>query len=136
MKRCLIDAGPLIALFNNSDRYHQSVLEFIRDYQGVLLTTWPVITEVCYMLNFSNQAQTDFLKWISIGAVRIHEIGNLSMDRLIELINKYNDVPMDLADASLVLVSEETVITEIISIDSDFNIYRNNNHKFLKNIFQ
>ncbi|MDX1359354.1 MAG: PIN domain-containing protein [Clostridia bacterium] len=136
MKKCLIDAGPLIALFDKSDGYHEHALSFIQGFKGILITTWPVVTEVCYMLNFSTRAQTDFLKWIGLGAVKLHEISNLSIERIIELINKYDDVPMDMADASLVVAAEETGVKEVISIDSDFNIYRTINRKYLKNILK
>ena len=135
MKKCLIDAGPMIALFNNIDRYHKHAVEFLKSFTGQLITSWPVITEVCYMLNFNVDAQTDFLKWINMGAVEIKEISNINIERIIDLINTYNNVPMDMADASLVTLAEDTGTEEIISIDSDFNIYRNSNGKYLKNIF-
>ena len=136
MKKCLIDAGPMIALFDKSDRYHNHAMVFLESYNGQLLTSWPVITEVCYMLNFNVEAQTDFLKWINIGAVQVKEIDNTVVGRIIDLIKTYDNVPMDLADASLVVLAEEAGIEEIISIDSDFNIYRNLNGKYLKNIFK
>jgi len=136
MKKCLIDAGPMIALFDKSDRYHNHAMVFLKSYNGQLLTSWPVVTEVCYMLNFNVEAQTDFLKWISIGAVQVKAIDNTVVGRIIDLIKTYDNVPMDLADASLVVLAEEAGIEEIISIDSDFNIYRNLNGKYLKNIFK
>lgn len=135
MKKCLIDTGPMIALFNKSDKYHEKVIAFMKDYNGFLYTTWPVLTEVLYMLNFNIQTQLDFMRWIDTGAVSVKNLENTDISEIIKLIDKYSDIPMDLADASLVMISENENIKEIISIDSDFQIYRSIKKKYLTNIF-
>ncbi len=135
MKRCLIDAGPLIALFDNDDKFHIPVKEFLMKYEGRLYTTWPVITEVLHMLDFSVGTQIDFLKWISLGAIEVKQIDVSDISRIIDLSEKYSDVPMDFADASLIIISELEDIKEMISIDSDFYIYRNIRNEYVKNIF-
>lgn len=135
MKSTLIDAGPLIALFNRNDKYHQRIKKFIKSYNGKLITSWPVITEVSHMLDFNIQTQIDFLTWIQLGAVQIDNIDNQDLMRIIELSKKYSDVPMDLADASLVVLSERLNIKEIITIDSDYYIYRTINKEMITNIF-
>ncbi len=135
MKRCLIDAGPLIALFDKDDKFHILVKEFLRKYEGRLYTTWPVITEVLHMLDFSVDTQIDFLKWISFGAIEVKQIDMADISIIIDLSEKYSDVPMDFADASLIIISELENIKEIISIDSDFYIYRNIRNEYVKNIF-
>ena len=135
MKKCLIDAGPMIALFDNSDKYHKITLSFMKKFKGMLYTTWPVLTEVCYMLNFNIQTQLDFMRWVDGGAVTIKNISKPDIARLIELVAQYKNVPMDLADASLLILSENENIDEIISIDSDFHIYRSIKKKYLRNIF-
>jgi len=135
MKRCLIDAGPLIALFDKDDKFHISVKDFLKKYEGRLYTTWPVITEVLHMLDFSVDTQIDFLKWISLGAIEVKQIDMSDISTTIDLSEKYSDVPMDFADASLIIISELEDIKEIISIDSDFYIYRNIRNEYVKNIF-
>jgi len=135
MKRCLIDAGPLIALFDKDDKFHISVKDFLKKYEGRLYTTWPVITEVLHMLDFSVGTQIDFLKWISLGAIEVKQIDMSDISTTIDLSEKYSDVPMDFADASLIIISELEDIKEIISIDSDFYIYRNIRNEYVKNIF-
>ena len=62
MKNTLIDADPLIALFNKNDKYHEKIKEFIKSYDRILTTSWPVITKVCHTLDFNINAQIDFLK--------------------------------------------------------------------------
>lgn len=134
MRSCLIDAGPLIALFDRDDRYHEKIKHFLRTFEGRLVSSWPVITEVLHMLDFNVQVQLDFLRWIERDA--IHIIPKYHLSRIIELSEKYSDLPMDFADATLVVISEIEGIEEIITIDNHFYIYRNLRKKMLKNIFQ
>ena len=135
MKNTLIDAGPLIALFNKSDKYHEKIKEFIKNYKGLLTTSWPVITEVCHMLDFNINAQIDFLKWIKLGGLKVEDIETEEIDKIIKLSEKYSDIPMDLADATLIIISERLGIKEIITIDSDYYIYRTTEREMLINIF-
>ena len=135
MQNTLIDAGPLIALFDKSDQYHKRAVDFIKNFEGSLLTTWPVVTEVSHMLGFSTRTQVNFLKWINRGGLEILELEFYHLLRIVELSEKFMDVPMDLADATLIVASEIRHITEIASIDSDFYIYRNIREKYLTNIF-
>jgi uncharacterized protein len=135
VKNTLIDAGPLIALFNKNDKYHEKIKEFIKNYKGLLTTSWPVITEVCHMLDFNVNAQIDFLKWIKLGGLKVEDIETKEIDKIIKLSEKYSDIPMDLADATLVVISERLGIKEIITIDSDYYIYRTTEREMLINIF-
>ncbi len=132
----LVDSGPLIALFDGRDRYHETVLRFLKNYRGALLTTWPVLTEVSHMLDFNLDAQLDFLTWVDRGGVIVYDIPHTGLSSLIEMMRKYTDIPMDLADATLMFAAEETGIGEIVSIDSDFDIYRTLKRGMLKNILR
>ncbi len=135
MRNTLIDAGPLIALFDRSDKYHLRAVRFIKEFEGQLYSTWPVITEVCHLLDFNTKAQLNFLLWIERGAVNLIELNSAHLSRIIELTKKFNDVPMDLADASLMVAAEKLNCMKIASIDSDFYIYRTIRNKYLTNIF-
>ncbi|RCW47718.1 type II toxin-antitoxin system VapC family toxin [Halanaerobium sp. MA284_MarDTE_T2] len=119
MKSTLIDAGPLIALFDKDDKYHEKIKEFLKEYHGRLYTSWPVITEVLHMLDFNVEVQIDFLKWIRKGALNAVSLTKESITRIINLSRKYLDVPMDFSDATLIVISETKNIKEIISIDAD-----------------
>jgi predicted nucleic acid-binding protein len=119
MKKCLIDAGPLIALFDRDDKYHISIKSFLRTYDGHLYTTWPVITEVLHILDFNINAQIDFLKWLKRGALEIKDINIDIISRIIALSEKYSDVSLDFAYASLIIISEQENIKEILSIPSE-----------------
>jgi len=135
MRNTLIDAGPLIALFDRSDQYHLAALRFVEDFRGYLWTTWPVITEASHMLDFSVKSQVALLEWIRRGGIQIFELENSHLARLITLTNKFDDVPMDLADASLIVLSEEKGFKEIATIDGDFYIYRDVRNNYLQNVF-
>jgi predicted nucleic acid-binding protein len=130
----LIDAGPLIALFDKDDQFHVKVKEFLKTFHGHLITTWPVLTEVTHLLDFNVNVQVDFLKWVQREAVKIVNLDNIHLVRIIELTEKYSDVPMDLADASLMVLAEKEKIKNIITIDSDYHIYRTNKKLKLTNL--
>jgi predicted nucleic acid-binding protein len=132
----LIDAGPLIALFDKDDSYHKRIIEFIKDRKFKFITTTAVITEVSYMLNFNVEVQVLFFEWIMKEGVLIQEIQQSDISRIVELTKKYRDRPMDFADATLVVAAEKTGIKQIISIDSDFDIYRLPKKVRIENIFK
>jgi predicted nucleic acid-binding protein len=132
----LIDSGPLIALFDKSDKYHTKVLEFLKDYEGELITSWAVVTEVTHMLDFNLNAQIDFLKWVELGAVKIYDIKQNELKSMIEMIQKYTNVPMDFADSSLIYIAHKENIKNIVSIDSDFDIYRTIKNGYLLNLLR
>lgn len=124
MKKILIDSGPLIALFDSSDKYHQEAVDFIKTNKYPLATTLASITETLHLLDFNRNAQIDFLEWVHRGAVEIHNIENSDFKRLRELTEKYRDLPMDFADSCLVHLAEKLNLNTIATIDRDFTIYR------------
>jgi predicted nucleic acid-binding protein len=124
MKKILIDSGPLIALFDASDKYHHEAVNFIKTNKYPLVTTLASITEALHLLDFNRNAQIDFLGWVHRGAVEIHNIENNDFKRLKELTEKYRDLPMDFADSCLVYIAEKLKLNTIATIDRDFSIYR------------
>ncbi len=136
MQKALIDAGPIIALFDRDDKYHKHVKEFLFNYSDQLVSTWPVITEVSHMLDFNLEVQIDFLEWIRREAIQLVNLEINHIGRLIELTKQYSNIPMDLADGSLLVVSELTGIKNILTIDSDYYIYRTKNKQYLTNLLE
>ncbi len=134
MKSVVIDSGPLIALFDGSDRYHDQAVAFVRGLRRRLITNLPVVTEVVYMLDFAPQAQRDFLFWgeqsLTIDADTIEDF-----PRIQALLEKYRDLPADFADASLIALCERLKITSVASVDKDFTIYRTRDRKAFQNLF-
>ncbi len=132
MKKILIDSGPLIALFDSSDKYHQKTVDFIKTNKYPLATTLASITETLHLLDFNRNAQIDFLEWVHRGGVEIHNIENSDFKRLRELTEKYRDLPMDFADSCLVYLAEKLNLNTIATIDRDFTVYRIQGRKKIK----
>jgi len=134
MKTSLIDAGPLIALFDGNDQHHERVLHFLKRYSGQLITCWPVLTEVCYMLDFHKQVRSDFLNWVLKGGLKLVNLRPQQLEGIDEKMNKYSDLPADFADATLLEIAESKNIQFILSLDRDFDIYRLKNGRILVNV--
>lgn len=135
MKKILLDSGPMIALFDASDKYHLDAVSFIKSNRYPLISTLASITEALYLLDFNRNAQIDFIKWIHRGAVEIAHIDNSDFGRIKELTEKYRDLPMDFADSCLVYLAEKLNLNTIATIDRDFTIYRIQGRKKFKVIF-
>jgi predicted nucleic acid-binding protein len=88
------------------------------------------------MLDFDNQAQVAVLEWVYRGGLELFEVDLSAVRRIIDLTKKYEDVPIDLADATLVVAAEQLGIRDIISIDSDFYVYRTTEKEHINNIFR
>ena len=135
LNEILIDAGPLIALFDKDDNYHEEIKKFIKGKRYKFITTTAVLTEVTHMLDFNIDVQLMFFEWVMKEGVVLQEIQQEDIAKILELIKKYSDRPMDFADATLVIAAEKTGIKKIISIDSDFDIYRLPGKVRIENVF-
>lgn len=124
MLRVLADAGPLVALFDPDDRDHDLVVRFLSGFSGELGTTWPVVTEVTHLLDFSVNKQAEFLEWVERGGVAVADIGTNELEQIVALMKKYSDAPMDFADATLVFLADRTNTPQIMTLDKDFRVYR------------
>ncbi|MCG2704378.1 MAG: PIN domain-containing protein [Candidatus Omnitrophica bacterium] len=100
--------------------------EYRSGVQGRVISTWPIITEVTYILkaHVHLEAQLDFLEWICIGGIEIFDLNKEHLSRIVELQRKYSNIPMDFADATLLITAEALNINKVFSIDKDFSIYR------------
>ena len=138
MQNTLIDdSGYLLALSKPRDKFHQKCLDASMAREGDLVTTWPVITETCYLL-LSRQgaaAQANLLDKIVRQLIFVWAIPDRQVRRLTELTLQYADLPMDLADGSLVLLAEALGHGRILSTDQrDFRAYRWKNHEPFENL--
>jgi uncharacterized protein len=121
----LVDTGPLVALLDRSDPYHLICQETLSSLNDSLVTVWPVATEAMYILRAYWQAQDALWEMIDTGVVEILVLGRDDVTRMRELMRKYRDLPMDLADAALVRVAERERLRRIFTLDRrDFQIYR------------
>ena len=129
----LIDTGPIVAIFDASDAYHSLCIETLKDINESLATTWPVLTEAFYILGFSWKAQDNLWEFIIRDGMKILPLNAKLRARCRKLMEKYRDLPMDLADGTLVAISESEKIEKIFTLDHrDFNIYRPSHTKRFK----
>lgn len=130
----IADTGFWVAILDDGDTYHPVALQVVGDLQEPLISTLPVITEVCYLLQKrrGQHFATAFLRSHRRGAFRLFDMNEIHLGRCEELMLQYADLPMDFADASLVILAEHLGHGRIFSTDKrDFGIYRwKNRHPF------
>ncbi len=125
MRNILLDTGPFVALLDSSERNHQRCVMLFREFRGQLFTTEPVLTEVLYLLGPAIKGQKTGIEFILKRGATLVPQSLGSLKKGLELMEKYKDVPMDFADATLVVLAEEMGIAEIFTLDAKgFNTYR------------
>lgn len=135
----LVDSGPLLALFNAADDWHAPVVAWLKAHpEAVLVSTWPVLTEVCALLarRVRNQAALDFLLWVERGGVRVDVPGAASLMQMRRIAQRFADLPLDLADASIAEAAERLGLRRVLSIDADFDVYRDARGRPLANLLR
>lgn len=123
----IVDTGFWLALIDQKDKYHQIAKQALKQYNEPLITTWPVITETCHLLlkRKGSNAQIVFINNLDQGLFTIFDLTTNSTSRIAQLMKQYENLPMDLADASLVILAEHLGHGRIFSVDQrDFNTYR------------
>lgn len=123
----IVDTGFWLALIDQKDTYHQRAKQALKQYNETLITTWCVVTETCYLLLTRKgvKAQTTFINSLDQELFTVFNLEIHHTSRITQLMEKYADLPMDLADASLVILAEHLGHGRIFSVDKrDFNTYR------------
>ena len=121
----LIDAGPLVALIHREDQWYEDCLAASRSLDDTLVTVWPAFAEAMFLLGSVPGGQDMLWEFTLLHALKFAELGEMDFPRMRELMRKYRDLPMDLADAALVRVAEREKINQIFTTDRrDFELYR------------
>lgn len=136
----LADTGFFVALVVRTDRHHQAAVAAARrSADDGLLTTWPVLTETVHLVQrmVGGEVAQHLLASVVAGAASVFDLRAAHLPRIIELMDKYRNLPMDLADASLVVCAEETGDGRILSTDTrDFGAYRWKRRKPFRNLMK
>lgn len=139
-KEIIIDTGFFIALFSKTDQFHKKSLQIRRTIEHKKwISTWPVLTEVCHILMSRGFGHTipSLFQMYECGGFELFSFSKEHTVRMITILKKYEKLPIDLADASLVLLAEEIGHGDIVSTDNrDFDTYRWKNHKPFNNLFK
>ena len=133
MASVLLDTGPLVALFKRNDTHHARAVAWFKDHGGPLLTTQAVITEAWHLL--SEPARLPLVRFVT-AACGVHDFGTQGQARIAATLERYADLRMDYADATLVVLGDMLHVNSIATIDvNDFSAYRLANGKALKLVF-
>ena len=129
MKQVLVDSGILLSYYQRHEPLHTAVVAFFDRSSAQLVTSPICIAEVLWLLGDPGDsrvlaAQNHLLLAISRGGIRVIDLLLGDYARVAELNGRYADLPGDFADLSLVTLSERLGIAEILTLDSDFDVYR------------
>lgn len=134
MIRVVVDTGPLVALLNRRDRHHAWVRQVLDTVEPPILTCEAVISEACFLLGRLAGGQDALLALLANDVVRIDFRLHTEIETVRGLMRKFATVPMSLADACLVRMSELEAQTTIVTLDDDFRVYRRNRRQVIPTI--
>ena len=121
----LVDAGPMVAWVDASDQHHGPCAAALRELREPMGTVWPAVTEALDRLVDVPPGQDAVLEMLRRGVVRLLPLGEEDLPRIQELMAKYRDRRMGLADAALVRVAERDALDRVFTVDRrDFEAYR------------
>lgn len=122
--RAIVDTGPLVAIFDRSERYHRWAAERVEELDAPLLVCEPVLTEAIYLLARFPTAQDALFNLLQNGALSVSFRLAEHIGALHRLLRKHRDTPMSLADACVVRMAEIHENHSVLALDSDFTVYR------------
>lgn len=124
MRGVLVDTGPLVAVIDADDAFHDDCVQALKKIREPLFTVWPVITEAMHLVG-SLAAQERLWDVLEQARLRLMPLDAADISGIRALMTKYTDLPMDLADAALVHVAERERLHTVFTIDrADFGVYR------------
>jgi predicted nucleic acid-binding protein len=124
VKPVLLDTGVIVALVDRSERFHESCAKAIRDLEAPLVTCEAVIAEACYLVRNLPGAAEAIIENIAAGIFQIPFQLSQETNGVRQALRKYRDRQIDLADACLIRLADQFETPEILTLDSDFKIYR------------
>jgi uncharacterized protein len=125
MRRVLVDTGPLVAILSDADQHHHICVETLRQLPGPLFSCWPVLTEAAWLLRAYPRVVQQLLKSTDSGFLELLPLAGREAKNLAEVMNTYEDIQPQLADAALVYLAHREGIDTIFTLDRrDFSVYR------------
>lgn len=124
MRRIVVDTGPIVALLNKRDQYHEWAVRTFDGLEPPLYTCEPVLAEIAWLVHKLPDGPVAVLDLLIRGVLRVEFRADAELLSLRTLLTKYASVPMSLADACLVRMTELDPRAEVVTLDSDFRTYR------------
>ena len=134
MTSVIVDTGPLVALINRREWHHVWASGVLDTLEPPLFTCDPVLSEACFLLQDMNGGSDAILELVARGIVRSDFHVMAEIDSLRVLMKRFANVPMSLADACLVRMTELDQKSVVLTLDSDFGIYRRNRRQVVPTI--
>ena len=130
--RVIVDTGPLVALLNRKDHSHAWVVQQLQDIQPPLVTCEAVLAEATYLTRQTSSARVALIEMVGEGFLTIGMAVADHHSALLAMVRRYADVPMSLADACLVRLAELFPQSPVLTLDSDFSVYRKNGRQVIE----
>ena len=124
MRAAIVDTGPLVAFMDRAERHHRWAAERIEELDPPLLVCEPVLAEAMHLLARFSRAQDALFGLLENGALSLAFRVEEHVSALRKLHRKYRDRPMSLADACIVRMAEIHERHAVLTLDSDFAVYR------------
>lgn len=123
-QQVLLDTGPLVALIDRGDHYHSWLKTELATIQPPLLSCEAVLSEAWFLLQRVSNGRETLVGLLTSGQILVAFQLNEEIESISELLTRYLSVPISLADASLVRMVEHYPASKVLTLDSDFLIYR------------
>jgi len=133
-QRILLDTGPLVAFLNRRDKFHKWAMAQSDQIAPPMLTCEAVVSEACFLLAGTNKGSDLVMQLIQRKIISISFRLNENIQPVRKLLAKYRSVPMSLADACLVRMSELDQSSQVFTLDSDFKLYRKDGRRIIPTI--
>ena len=128
----ILDTGPLIALLSERDDYHNLIIQQLAYLKGPIATCEAIITEASFLLKKrTTQEPAILLEMVHNGSIEVPFHFDDEVEMVEQLMEKYANVPMSFADACLVRMAELYPNSAVLTLDSDFRIYRKNRNQII-----
>ena len=124
MKPVLLDTGVIVALLDRSEKFHHACAEAVRELEAPLITCEAVIAESCYLLRNLPGAPEAVIENVAAGTLQIPFQLSPEAVAVKQVLRKYRDHKIDLADACLIRLAEEFETADILTLDNEFAVYR------------
>ena len=132
--KVIVDTGPLVAFINKRDTFHEWVKQQLAALNPPLFTCEAVLSEAAFLLRHLPRGRETLLECLKRDLVRIAFSVQEEAGALLALITRYQNVPMSLADACLVRMSEQSHGCHIFTLDSHFQIYRKHGRQIIPTV--
>jgi predicted nucleic acid-binding protein len=131
LRKVILDTGVLVAILDKRDNYHNWAIQEWGKIAKSLLTCEAVITESCFILQNVYGGEDAIIALLERGTIQIDFCLNDEVKIIRDLMQRYQSVPMSFGDACLVRMSELIAESSVLTLDSDFYVYRKNRREMI-----